>query len=168
MIVRNKIWEELKQAHANVLCIKWYNDRQRKFNRGYQLFIAIIASSGTFGYLLNDYAPLIGSAIIAFVSVTKSIFPHFLQSEQELCDLDRIMDYYNSHMNDIECLFYQLDQSIITDNIAMEMLYYTKAIECKKQSEMNRLIRHISKKRKDKIVKTSEEYIDQVYFNIYN
>ena len=24
MIVRNKVWEEIKQAHVNILCLKWY------------------------------------------------------------------------------------------------------------------------------------------------
>ena len=30
MVIKNKIWEEMKQAHANVLCVKWYTDKQRK------------------------------------------------------------------------------------------------------------------------------------------
>ncbi len=30
MFIKNKIWEEMKQAHANVLCVKWYTDKQRK------------------------------------------------------------------------------------------------------------------------------------------
>lgn len=62
MIGRNKIWEELKQAHANVLCIKWYNHNRRD-NRGHQLFIAFVASGSSFTYLLNNNTPLIGSII---------------------------------------------------------------------------------------------------------
>lgn len=53
MVIKNKIWEEMKQAHANVLCVKWYTDKQRKHERYYQMFIALVASGGTFGYLLN-------------------------------------------------------------------------------------------------------------------
>jgi hypothetical protein len=71
MVIKNKIWEEMKQAHANVLCVKWYTDKQRKHERYYQMFIALVASGGTFGYLLNEIAPLISSSIIAFVSVVK-------------------------------------------------------------------------------------------------
>ena len=52
MVIKNKIWEEMKQAHANVLCVKWYTDKQRKHERYYQMFIALVASGGTFGYLL--------------------------------------------------------------------------------------------------------------------
>lgn len=71
MVIKNKIWEEMKQAHANVLCVKWYTDKQRKHERYYQMFIALVASGGTFGYLLNEIAPLISSSIIAFVSLVK-------------------------------------------------------------------------------------------------
>lgn len=59
-------------AHANVLCVKWYTDKQRKHERYYQMFIALVASGGTFGYLLNEIAPLISSSIIAFVSMAKT------------------------------------------------------------------------------------------------
>ena len=55
MFIKNKIWEEMKQAHANVLCVKWYTDKQRKHDRYYQMFIALVASGGTFGYLLNSF-----------------------------------------------------------------------------------------------------------------
>ena len=77
MVIKNKIWEEMKQAHANVLCVKWYTDKQRKHERYYQMFIALVASGGTFGYLLNEIAPLISSSIIAFVSFPKTVSASF-------------------------------------------------------------------------------------------
>lgn len=77
MVIKNKIWEEMKQAHANVLCVKWYTDKQRKHERYYQMFIALVASGGTFGYLLNEIAPLISSSIIAFCFCSKSFVSTF-------------------------------------------------------------------------------------------
>lgn len=53
MVVRNKVWEEIKQAHVNILCLRWYTDRQRRHERYYQFFIAFTASAGTFGYILK-------------------------------------------------------------------------------------------------------------------
>lgn len=94
MIVRNKIWEELKQAHANVLCIKWYNDNRRRLNRRYPLFIAVVASGSSFGYLLNNKMSMIGTITITIVSVAKSIFPQFLQPEQELSELDKVIEVF--------------------------------------------------------------------------
>lgn len=91
MVVRNKIWKELKQAHANVLCIRWYNNKQRKHERYYQAFIAVTASASTFGFIINDLAPLFSSLAIAFVSIVKSHFPQFLQPEKELSILDGLL-----------------------------------------------------------------------------
>ena len=167
MIVRNKIWEELKQAHADVLCISWYTNRQRKYDRWYQLFIALVASGGTFGYIINDYAPLLGSGIIAFVSVAKSVFPHFLQPEKELCILDGLMDYYNHYMNEMEYIFYQFDHNDINEKEAIQKVHELKQEECSKQSIMNRLVRSIPESRNKEIDKESTEYINKVYFNKY-
>lgn len=167
MIVRNKIWEELKQAHANVLCLSWYTNRQRKYDRWYQLFIALVASGGTFGYIINHNAPLLGSGIIAFVSVAKSVFPHFLQPEKELCILDGLMDYYNYYMNEMEYIFYQFDHKDINEKEAIQKVHELKQEECSKQSIMNRLVRSIPESRNKEIDKESTEYINKVYFNKY-
>lgn len=167
MVVRNKIWEELKQAHANVLCLCWYTNKQRKYERWYQVFIALVASGGTFGYLINEYAPLIGSGIIAFVSVAKSIFPHILQPEKELCILDGIMDFYNKYMNEMEHLFYLFDHKEIEEKDAIQKVYELKTDECSQQSIMNRFVRSIPESRHKKIDKESTEYINRVYFDKY-
>ena len=167
MVVRNKIWEELKQAHANVLCFCWYTNKQRKYERWYQVFVALVASGGTFGYLINEYAPLISSGIIAFVSVAKSLFPHFLQPEKELCILDGLMDYYNKYMNEMEHLFYLLDHNEIEEKEAIQKVYELKKDECSQQSIMNRFVRSIPESRHKKIDNESTEYINRVYFNKY-
>lgn len=56
MICRNRIWEELKQAKANIICIQKYTDKRRGYNRAYNGFVAIAASAGALGTLLNDKA----------------------------------------------------------------------------------------------------------------
>lgn len=167
MVVRNKIWEELKQAHANVLCIRWYNNKQRKHERFYQTFIAVTASAGTFGFLINDLAPLYSSLTIAFVSVVKSLYPQFLQPEKELSILDGLMDYYNEYMVDMERLFYKSDHDKMSEDETFDEMYKLKKTECAKQSLLNRFVRSIPEKRKKKIENESTEYINRVYFNKY-
>ena len=167
MVVRNKIWEELKQAHANVLCILWYNNRQRKCERWYQMFISITASAGTFGFLFNDLAPLYSSLAIAFVSIVKSLYPQFLQPEKELCILDELMDYYNEYMVEMECLFYKFDHDKMTEDETFDEMYNLKKTECAKFSMLNKFVRSIPEKRKKKIENDSTEYINRVYFNKY-
>jgi hypothetical protein len=167
MVVRNKIWEELKQAHVNVLCLRSYTDRQRKYERYYQCFIALTASVGTFGYIFKEWIPFVSSLIIAFVSIAKSLFPQFIQPEKELCILDEIMDFYNEYMNDLELLMYNLDKETINEGETMNKLHSLKAIECKKQSIMNRFVWSITERQMKQLEKESTEYINKVYYDKY-
>lgn len=168
MEVRNKIWEEFKQAKANVICIRRYNSLQRQLNCIYQIFIAVCAAVGTFSFGFSDKIPFIALLSIAIVSLIKAIFPQILQPEQELCELDGIMDYYNSFMNKLEKFFYELDKEQKTEDEVMAELFELKEDECKKQSKINKFIRWIPNRMQKKVDKEVDTYIREVYYNIYN
>lgn len=167
MEVRNKIWEEFKQAKANVVCIRRYNSLQRQLNSIYQIFIAVCAAVGTFSFGFSDKIPFIALLSIAIVSLVKAIFPQILQPEQELCELDGMMDYYNSFMNKLERFFYELDKQQKTDDEVMKELFSLKDEECLKESKMNKLIRWIPKRMQKNVDAEVQTYIDEVYYNIY-
>ena len=168
MEVRNKIWEEFKQAKANVVCIRRYTSVQRQLSSIYQVFIAATAAVGTVVSGFHVQASVYALGAIAIVSLTKAIFPEIIQQEKELCELDGIMDYYNSFMNKMEIFFYQLDKEQKTDDEVMLELFVLKEDECKKQSQMNRLIRWIPKRMQKKVDAEVQTYIEEVHFNIYN
>ncbi|HJC94106.1 MAG TPA: hypothetical protein H9752_07910 [Candidatus Phocaeicola excrementigallinarum] len=168
MISRNRIWEELKQAKANIICIEKYTDRRRGYNRYYNAFIAITASAGALGSLINEYVPLASSMAIGFGSIVKSVFPNFIQGESELSSLDVLADFYNKYMNELESIWYRFDKDIITEKEAMEEFFQLKETECDKQSQMNRLIRNISKRFQKEIDEIAEKYINAVYFEKTN
>ncbi len=84
-----------------------------------------------------------------------------------LCELDGIMDYYNSFMNKMEVFFYQLDKELKNDDELMQELSVLKEDECKKQSQMNRLIRWIPKRMQKKVDAEVQTYIEEVHYNIY-
>lgn len=109
MICRNRIWEELKQAKANIICIQKYTDKRRGYNRAYNGFVAITASAGALGTLLNDKVPFFTSMLIGFVSIIKSVLPNFVQGESELSSLDVLADFYNKYMNSLENIWYRFD-----------------------------------------------------------
>lgn len=167
MVVRNKIWEEIKQAYANVLCLQWYTDKQRKYERWYNMFIALVASGGTFGYLINSIFPLVSSGVIAFVAVAKSLFPYFLQPERELCILDGLMDFYSKYMIDMEALLYNSDKEKLSEEETFDHMYRLKSEETVKQSSMNKLVRSIPKKRHQRFIEEADKYIKRVYYNEY-
>lgn len=167
MEVRNKIWEEFKQAKANVVCIRHYTSLQRQLNCIYQVFIAATATIGTVVSGFHAEASVYALGAIAIVSLTKAIFPQIIQPEQDLCALDELMDYYNSFMNKMEVFFYQLDQEQKSDDEIMKDLFVLKEKECKKESQMNKLIRWIPHYMQRKIDEEVIRYIKQVHFNIY-
>lgn len=167
MEVRNKIWEEFKQAMANVICVRRYTSLQRLLNNIYQVFIAGTAAIGTVLSGFDVRASVYALGAIAVVSLAKAIFPQILQPEKELCELDAIMDYYNSFMNKLEYLFYQYDKDQKTDDEVMEELFVLKEDECKQQSTLNKLVRWIPDWMQKKTDAEVDLYIKEVYYNIY-
>lgn len=164
MICRNRIWEELKQAKANIICIQKYIDKRRGYNRAYNGFVAITASAGALGTLLNDKVPLFASMLIGFVSIIKSVLPNFVQGESELSSLDVLADFYNKYMNSLENIWYRFDHDIIDEKQAMDEFFKLKETECDKMSQMNRLVRNISKRFQKKIDEEAATYINRVYY----
>lgn len=164
MICRNRIWEELKQAKANIICIQKYTDKRRGYNRAYNGFVAITASAGALGTLLNDKVPFFASMLIGFVSIIKSVLPNFVQGESELSSLDVLADFYNKYMNSLENIWYRLDHDIIDEKQAMDEFFKLKETECDKMSQMNRLVRNISERFQKKIDEEAATYINRVYY----
>jgi len=173
MYIRNRIWEELYWAKVCILCIQRYNACHRRYNRWYETFIALTASAGAFGFILNHMAPLFSTLIIGFVSVAKAIFPSIIQKEEELSSLDVISDFYVEYMARLEHLFYRYENLLfdkdknINDNKAAEEFFLLKESECDKQSLMNKLLRKISNKEHTYLNKSATDYVNRVYFNKY-
>ena len=166
MILENRIWEELKQAHINIKTIEWYTDRQRKKNRICNFIIALSASVGALGNSLHEYVSFVCCLIIGVISITKPLFSQFMQSEKDLRILDSLMDYYTGYMNELEILFYKLRSELSEDN-AIKEFYLLKKNDSNKQSQLNRLIFHIPKRVMKKLTAKSDEYLKRVYYNIY-
>ena len=102
--------------------------------------------------------------LIGFVSIIKSVLPNFVQGESELSSLDVLADFYNKYMNSLENIWYRFDHDIIDEKQAMDEFFKLKETECDKMSQMNRLVRNISKRFQRKIDEEAETYIDRVYF----
>lgn len=164
MIARNRIWEELKQAKSNILCLQKYIDKRRAYNRCYNGIVALIASAGALGYAINELIPFAASLIVGFISIVKSIMPSFLQTEPELSELDGLSDFYVRYMNSIEKIWYDFNHDFTEEKETMEFFFKLKESECDKESLLNRGVRNISKKFQKEIDDEAEEYINRVYF----
>ena len=164
MIARNRIWEELKQAKANILGLQKYTDKQRSYNRWYNVILAFTASVGALGYSINEIIPFITSIIIGITSIAKSILPNFLQSAQDLSELDVLSDFYVRYMNSLEKIWYDNENNYADEKETMDRFFELKETECDKESAYNRGVRNISKKMQREIDAEAEEYINRVYF----
>lgn len=164
MIARNRIWEELKQAKANILGLQKYTDKQRSYNRWYNGILAFTASVGALGYSINEIIPFITSIIIGITSIAKSILPNFLQSAQDLSELDVLSDFYVRYMNSLEKIWYDNENNYADEKETMDRFFELKETECDKESAYNRGVRNISKKMQREIDAEAEEYINRVYF----
>lgn len=165
MIARNRIWEELKQAKANILGLQKYTDKQRSYNRWYNGILAFTASVGALGYSINEIIPFITSIIIGITSIAKSILPNFLQSAQDLSELDVLSDFYVRYMNSLEKIWYDNENNYADEKETMDRFFELKETECDKESAYNRGVRNISKKMQREIDAEAEEYINRVYFS---
>lgn len=165
MIVRNRIWEELRQAKANIICIQRYTDRNRKISRYFNGGIILLAAAGALGGAYEQWIAVIASGLVAVSTILKSLLPNFIQSEQELTELDRLMDYYSKYLNKIEKIWYNYENKCIEEQDAVNQFFETKDDEADKYSSMNKLVRSIPDKENDEINALAKEYVNRVYFD---
>ena len=168
MIIRNRIWYDFLLAKTHVKCIHRYTDCRRKWNRIFDLIVAIIAAVGTITIpvkIKEVYPiPAICIALVALASLIKALVPHFFQKEEELATLDSLSDFYLKYQSKLELLMYRLDKNQIDDDTAVKEFYKLKEIESDKESIMNRLIRKLSEKEKKYLEQDTEKYAHLIFW----
>jgi len=166
MIARNRIWEEMKQAKSNIICLQKYTDKGRRNLRIFNVLIITLPTLGALcgGIFDNIIYAITGASATALTAALKSILPNLTQSEQELSELDRLMDFYSKYMNNLEKLWYNYDKDFITEKEMINKLFEIKEDECDRYSLLNKGVRSISKKEKYTIENDCTEYINRVYF----
>ena len=163
MDARCRIWEEIKQAKANIICIQKYVDRKRKQNRRFSCAIAILASIGAIGNPLWDKIPLIASILIAFLSISKSIKSNLMQPDADLMPLDSLHVFYLKYINSLEKIWYNFDKRHKNEEETMTEFFVLKTTECDKEAILNKGVRNISKKMQKEIDEEVTEYINRIY-----
>ena len=164
LVARNRIWEELKYARSNIICIQRYTDNMRRRARAVNAFVVFCSVGGSLGGSWNKWAAVIGASLVAVASIIKSLLPNFIQSEQELSELDRLLDFYSKYMNNLERLWYEYDTNTIDEKTAMSRLFSLKEDECDKYSVLNKGVRNISEEEQKKIDQRCTDYINRTYF----
>ena len=172
MIVRQRIWEELRFAKASIICLQRYTDKSRKKSRIFNSLVILFASTGAISGAFKQWdISIVASSLVAVSTILKTLMPNFLNSEKELSDLDRLMDFYSVYFNDLEKLWYsnenrnEEESHCITESEIMERFFNLKNNESDKFSALNRGVRTISKKEMKAINEEAREYVSRVYFD---
>jgi hypothetical protein len=166
MEARNRIWEELKQTKANIVCLQRYTDKGRMRLRIADALIVSFAAIGALGGSYCHLIAVIGASAVAVMSILKPFIHFVIQSEQELSELDRLMDFYAKYFNKLEKLWYEYHNDKIKEDEMIDKLFAMKEEECDKYSLMNKGIRSISETEQNKINEECAEYINRVYFKL--
>lgn len=164
MEIYNRIWQEMKQAKVNALCLQHYTDEVRKRMRWANWFIVFISAAGTLLYGVFPIGTLVATVSIALFGFVKNIAPIFTQSDEELYKLDCLMAFYNSFFNDLELLWIQFQNDEITGKEAASQFHRLKKKETEKLPELNRYVRSLSKKREKSLQAESDEYLTNIYY----
>jgi len=172
MIVRQRIWEELRFAKASIICLQRYTDKSRRKSRIFNSLVILFASTGAISGAFKQWdVSIVASSLVALSTILKTLMPNFLNSEKELSDLDRLMDFYSVYFNDLEKVWYinenrnDDDSNCINESEIMERFFNLKNNESDKFSALNRGVRTISKKEMEAINQEAREYVNRVYFD---
>lgn len=164
MIAKNRMWQELKRTRANIECLLNYTDTRRRWLRWYNVLIIFTSSAGALTSLFDKWFAIVATVVIAVASILKAALPNIVQTDQELSDLDRLLDFYNKYFNKLEEIWYKRFEAIIDDDEMMKLLFELKEDECDKYSLLNKGVRGITSKEQLKINAQCEKYINEVYF----
>lgn len=111
MIVRNLIWEEITQSHANAICARKYATIQRRIELLYKVLIPVLAALCTLLSALSIYKGTTITAAVIFISSTaKSVFPKVILPEKDIQSLDELYKFYTEYNAEAGKLFHSLDK----------------------------------------------------------
>ena len=169
MIVRNKVWEEIKEADVFYRCAVEYASVQRQILFAYNVTIPVIAAlCALFAKLRMPNWTFWSALIICISSVLKTFFTQIILPEKDIDRLDKLgVDFENYRVKD-EKMMEELDNMETTDEIVLKELNRHNSDFCKKKAELNKLVLWIPSWVKNRQQKDSEEYLLRVHHNQYN
>lgn len=169
MIVRNKIWEEIKEADVFYRCAIEYASLQRQISFSYKFAIPVIAALCALFAKLEMPDFTFWSAILIFASsVVKSFCTQIILPEKNIEALDQLGIDFERYRDKDEKLMEKFDNEEITDEEVIKELDKHNSDFYKKKSELNKLVLWIPFWKKKQLQKISDNYLLRVHHNQYN
>ena len=170
MMIRDKIWEDMKEAKTYQLSCLYYVDKKRRFNRWYNFAIIIIAGIGAITFFLNHWCTFATTIATILLEIVKSFVPAVCQSEKELVELDNLASYYGETSHKLEELWTKNESDYYTNNeqTVSKKVFNIRKNEAENKTKMNRLIHSLSHKEDKKIQDQADEYLKSKYYEQEN
>lgn len=169
-MIRDEIWEDMKETKTYQLSCLHYVDKKRKFNRWYNFAIIIIAGLGAITFFLNHWFAFTSTLAVSLLEVVKSFVPAVCQSEKELVELDNIATYYGEISHKLEELWSKNESGYYTNDeqTILKKVFNIRKNTAENVTNMNRLIHSLSQKEDKKIQDQADEYLKSKYYGQEN
>lgn len=168
MIVRNDIWEDLKQAYANAICAGKYATVQRRIGILYKILIPVLSALCVLFSSLKWQDGTTGAAILLFVSsMAKAVFPKIILPDKDIIALDGLNSFFMDYHHKMNELLHQLDYNKIDEDKAIQELRKQKKNMTAKATELNKLILWIPSHVDRKITLETDYHLNAIYNNKY-
>ena len=163
--MRTRLWYEMAQCkHSHLYCLFLLSSQKRWLNY-YNVSILLFSSAGIMGWGFWKEVPFIACFIISFFQIIKLIQPHILPSEKQIEQLEKITDFYFAHYNDIEHLWYDVQNRNLSNDDIQKRFYKLKKSERDISKIVNSNIKTTYKKMSKKADLETRNYLSRT-FNI--
>ena len=176
----NRVWIEMHRIKSWLIQIELYTHRKR---HNAKVVTFLIIATSLLSVLcaiiqpfihsnLQEYAFIcnwiigISSITAALSTVVRDFMPQVTQPESEICELDKLHDFYTDYLHQLEIVFMQRYSSDPEMNDKKLTNCFTRIAKSEgdNQSRMNRLIRGLTNSEKKTIDERTVNYF-QVTFN---
>lgn len=158
--MRERIWYEMVEAKLRGIYAKLYLAEQRIINKRFNAFILLFSGSGVLGWAFWKDFPLVSSIIVCGMSLFKILGTEFLPNEKVFEKAERIVDFYFDYYNQLENLWYDHYNEIITDPECQKRFYSI----CGSEKEINKTVNEVIRKGSMKLLAKAEIECN-LYFN---
>lgn len=168
MIVRNDIWEEVKQAYTNAICAGKYATVQRRIGILYKILIPVLSALCVLFSSLKWQDGTTGTAVLLFVSsMAKAIFPKIILPDKDIIALDGLNSFFMDYHHKMNELLHQLDYKKIDEDKALQEMRKQRKNATLKASELNKLIIWIPSWVDKKLTQDTDNHLNAIYNNKY-
>lgn len=163
--MRDRIFFEMCQIKFNCFFLSNLLRQKKLYMNIINSIIFIAAITGIGGWKIWEPFPIIACAMILFMSVLKIVLPNFIGDEKYLLKLDDTHNFYVKYYNELEELWYRIDDEKLSEAYLRQRFYKELAVEELKVNQATNEImsKVIGRRCENKANKEQEIYFKKLF-----